>query len=870
MRQYIILTTIVIMFLLFIYVQMSLIPREKLKKELASGNKVGILKSLSQTTTNIEKTYRSNPYKVLENKYTLENLNTDKKVTDAKKKVIWRINKVFIDENGKKVTPPNPITPEWVINSVKLKIRTRYIIVSEETGLPIDPFPIDMRDNPTNGSANYLSLKLLTNNEIDLSDTFIKKMHLGFNYYLTINEANDVVELKKVSKFDKGWGSGYGSELDGNAKSSLTTTFNTLKNEVIKNFKHDINNSKWTLVKIKPTDATDNTYYIKAKGTTEGTTKYLCAEIVKSIVPIATNDDELLLKFSKWLRSEKDLFRDYLGMFYNYKYTETDLKGSGMVSAENPEDKVNPGKFQGGFRIKHIYSGEYLYYLRKKTNPWSNEYNRRLKLTTYNDKNETYELTGRISRPYHLNAAFNFNKSAIVGTNYKEDGILYFGYFYGSDQSTSTSFILIPVNKPADAPSTYKDNDMFYALVSLIKMDFPTSSRKAIVVLEFNPIIKTSLIKKSDDLPNETPGLFETRNTKIMSLFSKFFDIRKEYKFTCCNLIDKIYGDKSTETQYSRQICLDTEHATVTGNVEGQRLCIPFMNDYCKVSNNPDPVKANIITNIKDPVCGCYDKTSLVPLLSNLYGFLTDPENAGLLDENDENANIANKEKCFFSTCQQGTDAFMTEAQKGADCPDFCGVIQTNIAEANAQVRLTGNIFEVNCNNNSSGTAAIVSNDCIPVVTFPQGKCNQPCSANQTITRLERIVKKNNTSQLCSVPNNSVTTNINCNTIDPENNKTFCSVFPETPPDDPDDTETPPDDPDDPDDTETPPDDPVNPPTGDKKGKYSDGKDVDAYIDKKDEGLSNGAVAGIVVGSIVGVSVIGVVVYKYYKSRKQE
>jgi hypothetical protein len=58
MRQYIILTTIVIMFLLFIYVQMSLIPREKLKKELASGNKVGILKSLSQTTTNIEQTYR--------------------------------------------------------------------------------------------------------------------------------------------------------------------------------------------------------------------------------------------------------------------------------------------------------------------------------------------------------------------------------------------------------------------------------------------------------------------------------------------------------------------------------------------------------------------------------------------------------------------------------------------------------------------------------------------------------------------------------------------------------------------------------------------------------------------------------------------
>jgi hypothetical protein len=207
----------------------------------------------------------------------------------------------------------------------------------------------------------------------------------------------------------------------------------------------------------------------------------------------------------------------------------------------------------------------------------------------------------------------------------------------------------------------------------------------------------------------------------------------------------------------------------------------------------------------------------------------------------------------------------MTSAQKGVSCPSFCGVIKTNIAEANAVIRESGNTYEVSCNSNSSGPASIVLNECSNVVEFPQGQCNQPCSANQTITRLERIVKKNNTSQLCEVPNNSVLTNINCNTIDPENNKTFCSVFPEPPPDDPDDPETPPDDPD---DTETPPDDPVNPPTGDKKGKYSDGKDVD--IDKKDKGLSNGAIAGIVIGSVVGVSVIGVVVYKYYKSRKQE
>jgi len=320
---------------------MSLIPREKLKKELASGNKVGILKSLSQTTTNIEQTYRSNPYKVLENKYTLENLDTDKKVTDAKKKVIWRINKVFIDENGKKVTPPpnpittewanilalsdkysfidnkgkkvkppNPITLEWANNFAKTIIRTRYIIVSEETGLPIDPFPIDMRDNTPKSTTNYLSLKLLTNNEIDLSDTFIKKMHLGFNYYLTTNEANDVVELKKFSKFDNDWGTSSPAILDGDDKPSLTSSFNTLKNHVLTNanFQYDIKHSKWTLVKIKPTDVTDNTYHIKAKGTT----KYLCAEIVKSIVPIANNDEELLLKFSKWLRSEKDNFYNYL------------------------------------------------------------------------------------------------------------------------------------------------------------------------------------------------------------------------------------------------------------------------------------------------------------------------------------------------------------------------------------------------------------------------------------------------------------------------------------------------------------------------------------------------------------------------------
>ena len=543
-----------------------------------------------------------------------------------------------------------------------------------------------------------------------------------------------------------------------------------------------------------------------------------------------------------------------------------------MVSAQNDQDvnssgvNNNPGKFQGGFRIKNVYNDKYIQYRKPKG------VGNRLVYVNSSLLNISYEEAGRVSRGYHVNGLFNFDKSQISGTNYKEDGILYFGKL-GKDTSNNPTFMLVPINKPPDAPSTYSDNDIFYALITKMttvvmnsEVDFTrTGATKNIVVLEFNPIIKTSLIKKSDDLPNESPGLFEKRNTEIIKLFSKFFNVRPEYKFSCCNLVNKIYGAENTDTKYSRQICIDTKHAITANNVEGQRLCIPFMNDYCKVSNNPDPVKANIITNIKDPVCGCYDKTSLVPLLSNLYGFLTDPENAGLLDENDENANIANKEKCFFSTCQQGTDAFMTEAQKGADCPDFCGVIQTNIAEANAQVRLTGNIFEVNCNNNSSGTAAIVSNDCIPVVTFPQGKCNQPCSANQTITRLERIVKKNNTSQLCSVPNNSVTTNINCNTIDPENNKTFCSVFTEPPPDDPDDPETPPDDPDDP---ETPPDDPVNPPTGDKKWKYSDGKD--AYIDKKDEGLSNGAIAGIVVGSIVGVSVIGVVVYKYYKSRKQE
>ena len=863
MRQYIILTTIVIMFLLFIYVQMSLIPREKLKKELTSGNKVGILKSLSQTTTNVKTTYESNPYKVLENKYTLENLDTAKKVTDAKKKVIWRISKVFIDVNGKKVREPpsEPMTPErvaFMVDVAKSIIRKRDVIVSEETGLPIDPFPIDMRDNTAESTTDYLSLKLLTNNEIDTSDTFIKKMHLGFNYYLTTNTANDTVELKKFSKFDKGWGAGFGSELDGEAKSSLTTTFNTLKNEVIKNFKHDKNNSKWTLVKIKPDDATDNTYHIKAKGTT----KYLCAEIVKSIAPIATNDDELLIKFSKWLRSEKDNFYKYLGFLYNYTFKQRNAN-SGIEETVLVKHPDIPGGFQGGFRIKNVYNNKYIQY---RTPDGDN----RLVYVNSSLTNKYYEESARISRGYHVNSVFNFDLSQISGTNYKEDGILYFGKL-GRDTSTNPTFMLVPVNKPPGITG-YSDNDIFYALITKMttmvmesEVSFTrTGATKNIVVLEFNPIIQTSLIKS---LPDETTGLFETRNTEISKLFSKFFNVRPEYKFTCCNLINKIYGEGSTETKFSRQICLDTKHAIITNNVEGQRLCIPFMNDYCKVSNNPDPVKANIITNIKDPVCGCYDKTSLVPLLSNLYGFLTDPENAGLLDENDENANIANKEKCFFSTCQQGTDAFMTEAQKGADCPDFCGVIQTNIAEANAQVRLTGNIFEVNCNNNSSGTAAIVSNDCIPVVTFPQGKCNQPCSANQTITRLERIVKKNNTSQLCSVPNNSVTTNINCNTIDPENNKTFCSVFPETPPDDPDDTETPPDDPD---DTETPPDDPVNPPTGDKKGKYSDGKDVDAYIDKKDEGLSNGAVAGIVVGSIVGVSVIGVVVYKYYKSRKQE
>ena len=863
MRQYIILTTIVIMFLLFIYVQMSLIPREKLKKELTSGNKVGILKSLSQTTTNVKQTYDSNPYKVLENKYTLKNLDTDKKVTDAKKKVIWRINKVFIDVNGKKVREPpsEPMTPELVafmVDVAKSKFRKRDVIVSEETGLPIDPFPIDMRDNTPESSTDYLSLKLLTNNEIDLlSDTFIKKMHLGFNYYLTTNTANDDVELKKFSKFDKGWGAGFGSELDGEAKSSLTTTFNTLKNEVIKNFKHDKNNSKWTLVKIKPDDATDNTYHIKAKGTT----KYLCAEIVKSIAPIATNDDELLIKFSKWLRSEKDNFYKYLGFLYNYTFKQRNAN-SGIEETVLVKHPDIPGGFQGGFRIKNVYNNKYIQY---RTPDGDN----RLVYVNSSLTNKYYEESARISRGYHVNGVFNFDKSQISGTNYKEDGILYFGKL-GRDTSTNPTFMLVPVNKPPGITG-YSDNDIFYALITKMttmvmesEVSFTrTGATKNIVVLEFNPIIQTSLIKS---LPDETTGLFETRNTEISKLFSKFFNVRPEYKFTCCNLINKIYGEGSTETKFSRQICLDTKHAIITNNVEGERLCIPFMNDYCKASDNPDPVKANIITNIKEPACGCYDKTSLVPLLSSLYGYLTDPENAALLDENNVNGNIANKEKCFFSTCQDGTDAFMTSAQKGASCPSFCGVIKTNIAEANAVIRESGNTYEVSSNSNSSGPASIVLNECSNVVEFPQGQCNKPCSENQTITSLAKIVKKNNPSQLCEVPNNSVLTTINCNTRGVNNAPAPCSAFPEPPPTpvSPKPPVVPPVDP----VVPKPPVNPVVPPV-DPVVPPVDPPVVPPTGDVKDEGLSNGAIAGITVGSVVGVSVIGFVVYKYYKSRKQ-
>ncbi len=832
MRQYIIITTIVIMFLLFIY--FKLLIESKIK------SKTKVNKLIRKSVKSVKSDYITNPYKVLENKYTLKNLDTDKKVTDAKKKVIWRISNVFIDVNGKKVIEP-PSEPlsrersEFLLGIAKSTIRKRYNIVSEETGLPIDPFPIDMRDNSVNSTTNYLSLKLLTNNFIDLSDTFIKKMHLGFNYYLTPNTANDAVELKKVSKFGLDplfytSGTPEASIIDGNDRTSLTSTFNNSIKNNSKNFdvvNNDINNSKWTLVKIKPDDTTDNTYHILVKGTT----KYLCSELNKRIVPISKNDDELLLQFSKWLRSSKSDFNKYLQLSYNYKYTEDQFEGNEVINQT----------FKGGFRIKHVYSNSYIKYSNISGK-------RRLKLSNISISNEDYKLAGLVSDPEHISSEFNFDNSLISNTNYNEDGILYFGNFRGSDQPISASFILVPINKPSDLKdSNYSDNDIYYAMISLIKIDFPTKSRKAIFVLEMNPILKTSLLEDTSALPQESPGMYNTRNIAVIELFSKFFDIRKEYKFTCCNLIDKIYGDGSTPTKYSRQICKDTKHAIVTGNVEGERLCIPFMNDYCKASEDPNPVKANIITNIKEPACGCYDKTSLIPLLSPLYRYLTDPENAALLDENEENGNIANKEKCFFSKCQDGGNAFMTPGQKNATCPAFCGIIKTNIAEANAVIRESGNTYEVSCNSNSSGPASIVLNECSKVVTFPQGQCNKPCSQNQTITRLEQITRNNNPSQICEgVPNNSLLTNIDCNTIDPSSNppRTFCSAFPEPPPT----PVVPPVDP-----VVPPVDPPVVPPTG----------------DVKDEGLSNGAIAGITVGSVVGVSVIGFVVYKYYKSRKQ-
>jgi hypothetical protein len=711
MKQYVIFTSIIIIFILFIVIQFT-------NKKEGTNSIIKNLKNIFKPSyaSSYASNYEKNPYKIEENKYNLEELSGSQ-LAEAANKFVWKI------KEGSET------------------------LVSVETGIPLTTIPINMNDNREGGNKKLASFK--TVNDVISNPTYIKTMHLGFNYYLNPDTATKKVNNLKLSTYDPGWGSKSPNILDGNAK-SISTSFKALRSRLNT---IDANNSKWVIEK---KGGSTDLYFIKVKDTN----MYLSAERDRVIVDISTTDDELLTQFSKWLRTEPEYLRKYLTLKYKYIFKQP----ASSVAGETNFTEGDVNGFEGGFRLKHVYSNQYLYYSYRSGD-------RRFKFVKdSNSQSSNFELAGRISRNYHLNSKWNFDNFKVIEPTqvYSDEGVLAFGFFDRTKNfGVIPSFYLIPINKPTNLNSSYSDNDLYYAMVTNVKVDFPTSARKAVFVLEMNPIIKLSLQEDKTLLNGDT--LFNSRNVVMKELFNKFITVRNEYQFVCCNLLDKLFPTESNDVKLCRGMCIDSGFRT---SLEGEAKCVPFMNNYCK--DKAEKTDKNLV-NINDPVCGCYNTSSMNPLMSDLYNYLQNPTNDLLQDSSGVNLNILDKEKCFFSTCQPGTDAYITKAKSDATCPAFCGVIQTNIAEQNGIISNQGNTISVSCNGE---TGALSLNDCIALPPRREGLCNLPCSANQTISEIVEYVEKNNPSKKCNIKDNPKIKTISC-TEGSNGNRAPCLAFPE-------------------------------------------------------------------------------------------